>query len=170
MARFQPVPDLEQKIAAQIAAPAVRRLLVDMARLAAGYAPPVKVWHTEGDSRVRPWHVGADGQQCPDNLRFAVPHSPRQGHQAHHWQVEMLRYPRDPTAYYLQVVDCRCQTSQNDGLADSIRVDGPPEVSRAKVTGSVSTGFPRAAESEYGTSEDAPARYMRRALAEVRLR
>lgn len=122
--RFQPAPGLEARLATQLAAPVVARLLDQLARAAANGAPPVKVWHTVGDNRVRPWHQAAEGLKCPDNLRFPIPHSPRVGHQAHHGEVEMLRYPRDPTAYYLQTRDClpgETQVSARDALACSRR-------------------------------------------------
>jgi hypothetical protein len=164
---FTPEPGLNERVAALIAAPAIARLAEQVESAAQQAAPRVKRWNAVGDARTRPWHRSADGQECPDNLRFALEHSPRT-HDPHPPGYEMLRYPRDPAAYYLQTRDCRCWLDYNDRLAQSIGHEGV-RVTGARVTATISTRFPRAAESEIGTAQDAPARFMARGLQAARL-
>jgi hypothetical protein len=164
MARFRPAPGLDAAVA-RLVASAVGQVAEQVADQAAEFAPPVKVWRTRLDERVRPWHRSAEGQAVPGNLRFELEHSPRQ-HNPHPPGHELLREPRDPTAYYLQIDDCRCRMDHNDELARSIHA-GEPFVAGTRVSAPVSTRYPRAAESEFGTDEDAPARFMGRAAAAV---
>ncbi len=53
-----------------------------------------KWWMTRGDSKVRPEHVAADGQQAVDGY-FSV-------------GGELLRYPKDPNGSPSNVINCRC--------------------------------------------------------------
>lgn len=161
--------DLETKVAMDVA-PFVGRLAEMATQLAQQSAPRVKVWNTQFDDRVRPWHVSAHEQAVPDNLRFELDHSPRTYRQytppgAVAWGVrystetELLREPRDATAHWTQRDACRCFLTHNDDLAKSIG-RGPVVVSATEVTCEVSTSFPRAAESEFGTAEDTPSLFM----------
>lgn len=54
-----------------------------------------QVWVTQGDSRVRPAHAAADGQQVPLEKEFDV-------------GGELLRYPRDPAGSAGNTINCRC--------------------------------------------------------------
>jgi|TARA_R110000824_G_scaffold196949_2_gene380209 hypothetical protein len=53
-----------------------------------------KWWITRGDSKVRPAHVAADGQEAVDGY-FSV-------------GGELLRYPKDPNGSAANVINCRC--------------------------------------------------------------
>ena len=52
------------------------------------------VWMTRGDSRVRPEHIAADGQEAVDGY-FSV-------------GGELLRYPKDPNGSAGNIINCRC--------------------------------------------------------------
>lgn len=161
--------DLDDRLAVW-SAPHVARLADKAKESAAAAAPGVKVWQTAFDALVRPWHVSAHGQSTPANLRYALDHSPRQGHQypppkhprwgeRYSHETEYLREPRDPTAYYLQVQACRCFQETNNRLGESFnRTEVVVSGSHARCE--VYTRYPRAAESNFGTADDTPARFM----------
>lgn len=163
--KFSPVQGLDALVARMVA-PDIERIAEQVAASAAGHAPPVKTWRTQGDSLVRPWHKSANRQAVPGNLRFKLEHSPRTYRNYHPPGHELLREPRDPDAYYLQTRDCRCFLTWNAALAESIKA-GRATVAGTKVTAPVSTGFERAAESEFGTDQDTPARFMGQGLRDV---
>lgn len=54
-----------------------------------------KIWEATGDSRTRPTHRDADGQEVPIASRFTV-------------GVAALMMPGDPSGPAAEVVDCRC--------------------------------------------------------------
>jgi len=54
-----------------------------------------KIWEATGDSRTRPTHRAADGQEVPIGARFIV-------------GTAALMMPGDPTGPANEVVDCRC--------------------------------------------------------------
>lgn len=55
----------------------------------------IKTWQTVGDSKVRDWHVAANGQDRPIEDLFAV-------------GPDLLMYPRDPAGSAGNVINCRC--------------------------------------------------------------
>lgn len=163
MATFKAKPGLDAEVAQRFAVPAVRKaqsMLHDTARV---NAPPVKVWVTMRDERVRRSHVDADGQEIPENLRFRLRKAAGAG-------VDLARAPRDPLLPVDNRIQCRCdapvlpQPLKDSIKADEVLIEGP------RVTGKVYTDYPRAAESEYGTGDDAPAHYFTDALREVAAR
>lgn len=162
-------PDIDERVALMIA-PGVQRITDAVKSGAQRAAPATKDWHDMGDALVRPWHRDtSEGWQAdvPANLRFPVPHSPRKGIQ-HYPGVEMLREPRDPTAYYLQTEYCRCFTSQDpQGIARTID-SRPVTVTGTVVAGQVVCSHPRGRESNYGTAEDVPAAFMEQGMADAR--
>lgn len=162
MAKFRVNPTLTQQVATQIVAPHVTRLAERVRDGAAQAAPRVKVWQTQQDERVRPWHVTAHNRAVPDNLRFELDAAPYRGNQ-HPQGHDYLREPRDPSGSPLQVQDCRCFLGYNNDLARSITAH-PAEVQGSRVIARVSTGYPRAAESNVGTADDAPAAFMERGI------
>jgi hypothetical protein len=162
--RFTAAPRLDSVVARMIA-PEVDRIAEQVASAAAKNAPLVKGWRTQGDALVRPWHRSANRQKAPANLRFIIDHSPRKNIPKMPGS-ELLRFPRDPQAYYLQTKDCRCYLEWNHELAESIAADRAVAAG-TRVSGKVSTTYPRAAESEFGTDNDPPARFMGRGIKDV---
>jgi hypothetical protein len=164
--RFEPRADLDVLVARRYAYPAVDAALERIRDLARTNAPPVKVWVTARDERVRPSHIEADGQSVPANLRFKVPttyapHDPTQ------W--DLAGHPRDPDLPAGNRINCRCMDPLlPELLARSIHRT-VPTIQGTRVHGEVYTHFPRAAESEFGTTQDTPAHFMRDALRETAL-
>jgi hypothetical protein len=137
----------------------------DLSTVARWYLADGLIVHNSArDERVRPTHVDTHGQEIPGNLRFMLP---KLNHQPGH---DPARHPRDPDLPIGQAVNCRCETVETpDGLSRTIH-RGPVTIEGTRVTGEVGTRFPRAAESEHGTSGDQPAYFMRRAIMEVAAR
>lgn len=161
-ARFEPKPGLDAEIAKRIVAPHVRRAVDMLEDSARAKAPPVKIWVTMRDERVRPSHFKADAQAVPANLRFRL--------EAADGSVDLARHPRDPNLPAAQRINCRCDDPEAQHLlAESIHKTDV-QVAGAVVTGGVETGFPRAPESEFGTDEDTAAHFFTNALHEVALR
>jgi hypothetical protein len=157
-------PGFNTMVANRYAAPAVDRALDRLQDAARRYAPPTRTWVTVEDDRVRSTHRDTHGQEIPGNLRFMLP---KLNHQPGH---DLARHPRDPDLPIGQSIHCRCtEVEVSDGLARSIH-RGLVTVEGTRVTGEVGTRFPRAAESEHGTSGDQPAYFMRRAIMEVAAR
>lgn len=156
--------DLDVVIAERVMKPRVETAL-DMLRDAArAKAPATRTWVTMRDERVRQTHVDTDGQTIPANLRFKVPKPGLPG------EVELARHPRDPALSAANAINCRCDDPTVPHLLrESIHRTGVT-VNGTRVEGSVETRFARAAESEFGTSEDVPAHFMSGALQEVALR
>lgn len=160
VSRFEPNPGLDEVVAAKIAYPLVARATEALRDAARGFAPPVKIWVTARDERVRRSHVKTDGQAVPDNLRYKVPKVRGSG-------VDLGRAPRDLAFPVDNRINCRCESIPvGDLLARSIN-SLPPVLQGTRVVGTVETRFKRAAESENGTTDDAPAYFMLRALRQV---
>jgi len=138
---------------------------LDMLRDAARTnAPATRAWITMRDERVRQTHFDADGQVIPANLRFKIEKPGQPG------TFELARHPGDPALSPANRFNCRCDDPTIPHLLrDSINRT-PVTVNGTRVEGSVETRFPRAAESEFGTSEDAAAHFMTNALREVAAR
>lgn len=155
--------DLDQVVAARFARPAVDRIRDEVVEEARRRAPAAKTWVTMQDERVRGTHVETDGQMIPANLRYQLPSVRGAGY-------DLAREPRDGALPIEQRINCRCVSFENpEVLAQSIR-SGPSELRGTNVQAEVDTRFHRAAESEFGTSEDPAARFMRDALREVAAR
>ena len=162
-ARFEPVKGLDAIIAQRIVAPRMRRALDMLEDAAQAGAPETRTWVTMRDERVRPSHFGADTQTIPANLRFRLASADGIGH-------DLAREPRDPDLPAAQRIGCRCHAASLPHLlAESIHKTDL-RVAGTHVSGTVETRFPRAAESEFGTTEDTAAHFMTNALREVALR
>jgi hypothetical protein len=175
-------PGFEAEVIRRIVRPHVDRLKEDVAEGARRRAPDARVWITREDERVRISHEDAHGQTIPANLRFKLkavvyvhkgrgPHgkavNPAGGWEFIPGRVDLARRPRDRALPVHQRANCRCQAVTLAGVfARSIHA-GPTIVEGLRVTAQVETRFNRAAESEFGTAEDAPARFMRGALDEA---
>lgn len=151
MAKFTPMPGLEEQLARMLA-PAVQRIAHQVEIEAKRLAPPTKRWVTMGDDRVRPTHVEAQGQVVPGNLRFEL-NSMRwdiehRGVGAHTYMLE----PGDRTSRAIaNLKNCRCTTHKDpDGIARHINA-GQPVVAGKKVTVTVSVQAPKVVEAEVGT-------------------
>lgn len=153
-------PDLDLQIATHFGVPAIRRVLDMLEDAARAGAPPVKVWITMQDERVRPSHVEADAQAVPANLRFIL-ENPATGKRS------LCDHPRDPNLPPEERINCRCSDPELPQLLAQSIHKGDVTLVGNRVSGEVSTRFPRAAESEFGTGEDPAAHYMTNALREV---
>ncbi len=173
MARFTPVPGLDE-IVARMVAPEQRRFAERVEDTAKALAPPTKTWVHIGDGRVRTPHMAAGGQEVPDNLRFDltsfewdVMHpavgSLRKGTPGGDgWAGQMARtapghttwmlYPRDQTpAAFVQAVNCRCSTTLNpDGISKLISTEATTVVG-TRITTTVAAVGKWVIEAEYGT-------------------
>jgi hypothetical protein len=156
---------LDNELASQVLAPVVRRALDNVVEGAKRHAPPVGVWITARDERVRRSHVDTDGQAVPANLRFVLP---KAGNQA---GTDLAKAPRDPDLPIANRANCRCGVAEIPQLlADSIHA-GPVQVTGTVVRAEAYTKFPRAGEAEVGnTSGDEGARFMRKGLEEAAAR
>jgi len=174
MARFVTRTDLDAIIAASVGRRAVERLKADTTDGARRRAPRAKTWVTARDEHVRPSHVSTDRQTIPDNLRYQLPRMIylRKGRDEHGRAInpgggysetggyDLAREPRDPKLPDDQRVRCRCQSVPlPDAVARSIH-STETLVLGSRVRAEVETWFNRAAESEFGTAEDTPARFM----------
>lgn len=163
-ARFEPVQGLDEIIAQRIVRPQVVRALDMLEDEAKRRAPDTRVWVTMRDERVRPTHMDADGQTIPANLRFKIGRPNMPG------SYELARHPRDEVLSAGNAAKCRCDDPTIPHLLrESIHSTGV-HVTGCVVHGEVETRFPRAAESEFGTSGDEAAHYFTGALREVALR
>lgn len=162
-ARFKPRRNLDKIIAEKVAQPTIRRVVAMLEDEARTRAPGTRVWVSARDERVRPTHMDADTQLIPSNLRFKIDKVDRTG-------VELARAPRDEALSDANRYGCRCASVPiPHPLRESIH-SGDVRVEGTVVRGEVETRFPRAAESEFGTSGDDAAVFMRGALREVALR
>lgn len=182
MARFVTGRDLNARIAATVGRRAVERLKDQVRDGARRRAPEAAVWVTMFDERVRYSHAETHDQTIPGNLRFKLPEMIyiRKGrgadgkalNPAGGWTptggVDLARKPRDPALPAHQRENCRClRTAIPQGVARTIHA-GPTVVTGPRARAEVYTRFPRAAESEFGTSEDVPARFMSGGTADAR--
>lgn len=160
VSRFEPNPDLDAVVAAKFARPLVERATGAVRDAARVFAPPVKIWVTMQDERVRHSHAETDGQAVPDNLRYKLPKVRGAG-------TDLARRPRDPALPMDQTIKCRCEDVL---VADMLSrtIHALPVVQQGtRVVGQVETRFKRAAESENGTTGDTAAHFMLRALRQV---
>lgn len=163
MGTFEPRAGLDETIAQRIARPRIARVLDMLRDEARARAPVTRIWVTVRDERVRKTHFETDAQVIPDNLRFKMPRTDGSGH-------DLARHPRDPNLPIAQRANCRCDDPTIPHLLRESIHAGDVQVVGTRVSGEVYTDFPRAAESEKGTSEDTAAHYMLGALQEVALR
>lgn len=163
MTHFEVADGLDVVVAQRFVAPRADTALDMLKDAAQTRAPATRAWVTMRDERVRKSHFDTDGQVIPDNLRFKVPKPSGIG-------VEMARAPRDPNLSAANRYNCRCDDPTIPHLLRVSIVRTPVTVTGTRVDGSVETRFPRAAESEFGTTEDTAAHYMTNALREVALR
>lgn len=163
MGRFEPRAGLDEMIAQRVARPALARILTALRDDARKRAPDTRVWVTVRDERVRRTHFETDSQVIPGNLRFKLPKARGEGH-------DLARHPRDPDLPIEQRANCRCDDPTiPELLRESIHATDVTVIG-TRASGSVETRFPRAAESENGTSEDKAAHYMLGALREISAR
>jgi hypothetical protein len=156
-------PDLDVQIASRFGVPVLNRVLDMLEDAARAGAPPVKVWVTMQDERVRESHREADAQAVPANLRFIL-ENPATGTRS------LCAHPRDPNLPIEERINCRCSDPQVPQLlAQSIHRSDVRLVG-TRVSGEVETRFPRAAESEFGTDQDEAAHFMTDALRQVAAR
>jgi hypothetical protein len=173
---------LDQMVAARFARPVVSRLSGQVEHEARILAPAGKAWLTYEDERVRPAHVVADGQMIPGNLRYKLrkqvyvrgggrgrrPSIP--GHTVLTSGFVLGRVPRDESLPIDQTAECRCESVDLPGVvARTIHARSVVQAG-TRVSAEISCGFNRAAESEFGTSGDIPARFMSGALRVVAIR
>jgi hypothetical protein len=182
--RVELTPDLDRKMA-DLAARAVDQLTGQVQDAARKLAPDGKIWVTAHDERVRISHARADGQLIPDNLRYRLPAvyyvrkgrgpdgkaaNPGGGWKAIEGRFDLARRPRDEALPVHQSVNCRCASVAVAGaIARSIHRT-PVALAATRASAEVYTRFPRAAESEFGTSGDVGAHFMAGALREVAAR
>lgn len=163
VSRFEPAPDLDARVAVLFARPNVERLNEAVRDIARAKAPDVRIWLTVRDERVRRTHVRTDGQTIPDNLRFKLPVISGVGH-------DLARHPRDSNLPIAQRANCRCADPVLRGVLAATIHALPAVLQGTRVVAQTETRFPRAAESENGTTEDQGAFFMRDALREVAAR
>lgn len=160
MARFKVTPGLAEKVAHMVR-PEVDRLAERVQGEAKKGAPPVKIWNTQRDARVRPTHIESDYQAVPGNLRFRL--------RSHPWDMGIGREPDSewkprapgPFVYfdhpreevygaYLNYVHCRCYlTYDKEGISRLIRRT-PAFVHGKKVTARVWVAGPGVIQAELG--------------------
>jgi hypothetical protein len=160
--------DLDVMVAATMIRPKVERIVEDLRDEARRLAPDAKVWVTAEDERVRYSHEHVHGETIPENLRYRLPsvaYVRRVGYVPVEGRADLAREPRDPALPVEQRINCRCVSVGLPGVVAASIHAGSVTVSGRRVTGEVYTRFPRAEESEFGTSEDEPAVFMRGALA-----
>lgn len=163
VSRFEPAPGLDARVAARIARPKVDRINESVRDAARRNAPPVRIWITMRDERVRHTHVLTDGQVIPDNLRFKMPAVTGVGH-------DLAKHPRDPSLPLEQRIHCRCEDPTVAGAIARTIHAFPSVLQGTRVVAQTETRFPRAAESENGNTNDPGAFFMRNALREVAAR
>jgi hypothetical protein len=172
--RFVAAPGLDGLVAHRHLAPEVARLLDAVQDQARRNAPDAQVWITARDERVRPVHRHTDGQTIPNNLRFILSEGERGNDvddEIREAGAEYARYPRDPDLSIGNRINCRCVAVDIPGLvAQSIHSDPFPQIVGTRVRGEVWTRFHRAIDSEFGTAQDPPGRWMGSAVDAVALR
>lgn len=168
MARFRPVPGLDEKVAWMVA-PEVHKVARQVERTAKRLAPPTKTWVSMGDGAVRPTHQPpTHGQEVPNNLRFEVPGTDWDIAHGLSTGVDYLLEPKDTssglpynpagdgqgwgehTGSAVQHVNCRCVAALNPtAIAEKIRT-GPALVYGATVRVVVSCTAYKIVECEFG--------------------
>jgi hypothetical protein len=184
VAKVEVFPGLEAEVARMIR-PAVQDVVDQVEHAAKEKAPAAKVWVTRHDPRVRHSHEVTDGQLIPANLRYKVARVVyiRKGRSPHGkavnlaggWRIiegefELARRPLDPALSIENRIRCRCRSIPLPGLVAASIHAGPVMVAGARLSATIATEFPRAAESEFGTDEDQAARFFRGAIEQVAAR
>lgn len=128
---FTAVPDLNGLVARMIA-PDVRDIARKVEFEARKLAPAMKRWVSMSDNRVRPTHVGAHGQEVPENARFEVEGTPWDIEHGLSPGIDYLLHPKDTSTGLpidsVQHVHCRCIVALSPAaLASRIRT-GPAEI------------------------------------------
>lgn len=183
MGGFEATPGFEGLVLERIVRPEVERAAADILTGARQRAPEAMMWSTRLDTRVRCSHVDAEGQLIPANLHYRLrkvvyirkgpPYT--SGHRGTNpeggWQFvdgyDLALRPRDTALPIEQRINCRCVSVPFPGLLAASLHAGPAVAEGSRVRVTVATEFPRAAESEFGSSIDRPARFMRDALQDV---
>jgi hypothetical protein len=139
VSRFEPNPDLDAVVAAKFARPLVEHATLAVRDAARGFAPPVKIWLTVQDERVRRSHVKTDGQAVPDNLRFKLPKVRGAG-------IDLARLPRDLNLPLDNRINCFPPETRAYPLGELLRsIEAPYVGDMVTVTvasGRVLTGTP----------------------------
>ncbi|MGI5337658.1 hypothetical protein ACQEVS_09805 [Streptomyces sp. CA-181903] len=151
MAKFRATPGLEAQLARMIA-PYVQRIARRVEVEAKRLAPPTKRWVTVADDKVRPTHMGAQGQVVPDNLRFTVNSMDwDRKHRGVGSSTYMLQ-PRDQSSRAVaNLKNCRCTTVIDpDGIARNVTT-GQPVIAGKTITVTVTARGPMVVEAEVGT-------------------
>lgn len=153
--KFIPRATVDGDAAVRIVRPQISRAVDRIRDAAIAGAPDGKVWVTANDERVRHTHRETNGQAIPANIPFKVPN-------VHGTGNDLAMHPRDPNLPVANRINCRCGDPVIASLvADTIH-STPATVAGTKVSGRISTNFPRAAESEFA---DDGGKWMRNALA-----
>jgi hypothetical protein len=159
VARFQPGPGLNARVAARFAVPAVRHIADQLAERMRANAPDARAWITAQDERVRPTHRDADGQTIPANLRYAID-KPTGG-------AELARAPRDQNLSPANRLNCRCIDVLLPGaVADTVSVSDVT-LRRSAASATVSVHFPRIVESEHPDASDGGGGWVARSITEA---
>ena len=168
--RFVVAPDLDALVAHRDLAAHVAHLLDRLQDEARRNAPDAHVWITVRDERVRPTHRRTDGQTIPANLRFIL-HGGERGNDAddeiREAADEYARWPRDPDLSIGNRINCRCASVDIKGLVAASIHQTPVEVLGTRARGEVWSRFNRVIDSEFGTAQDPPGRWMGRAVDTV---
>lgn len=173
MSHVELIDGLDVVIAERVMKPRVDTALDMLCDAARAKAPGVKVWVTMRDERVRTSHRKTDAQAVPANLRFRLPKAGRGDGDvslSDIGNVDLARFPRDPNLPIANRINCRCEAPTVPHLLRESIKRTPVTLTGTRVAGSVETRFPRAAESEFGTTEDGGAYFMTNALREVATR
>jgi hypothetical protein len=125
--------------------------------------PPARQWETAHDERVRPSHAKADGQVIPGNLRFILDKPQEAG-------TEQARWPRDPALSAANKINCRCETVTIAGLIAATMTVSDAQAAGTVARITVSSRFPRIAESELGDGTSPGLHFMGRALRDLAAR
>lgn len=168
MATFQPGAGLNERMAAEVGAPAARHLAELLADRIRVNAPSVKTWITVQDERVRVTHRHADGQTVPANLRYLLEHPSGNNWDEPDGSHELARAPRDPNLSLGNRLYCRCISADLVGVIASRVRRGEPLITGTSATVEVSVEFPRIVESEHPGSGDSGGGWAARSIEEVR--
>lgn len=153
MAKFIPVPGLDEMVA-QMIAPEVGKIAKKVELTAKRLAPPTKKWVSMGDHLVRNTHREANGQEIPENLRFRVTGQPWDIKHGYSIGIDWMLHPKDTStglpSDVVQNVHCRCTTGLDPlGIADKIST-GPTRVMGTEVHVTVSCTAVQIVECEFG--------------------
>lgn len=161
MARFTPVPGLDEMVALMVA-PEVRDVADDVRKIARKLAPNAKSWVHMADGRVRDTHVEAPGRamniNVPTNLRFdirSMKWDMVDDESRHVGASTWMMRPRDfASGGIANSKQCRCHaTIDRDAIRNTLRT-GPTELLGARIRIVVSATGNRIVASEFGETYD----------------